>query len=123
MKASIDHFIKQMSTTAAEVTALVTSVSGLQSNLFGSTGGTSALGGILRAEALDARVTSANTVILMVKTSVLGGSVVTRQNPFTGGHLFFSGGAIAYCAVYNPNGELLRSGVIPSESKNEKPKF
>ena len=59
----------------------------------------------------------------MVKASVLGGSVVTRQNPFTGGHLYFSGGAIAYYIVYNPDGTILQSGVIPSESKNEKPKF
>ena len=34
-------------------------------------------------------------LILMVKNSVLGGSVVTRVNLFTGGHLFFTGGAIA----------------------------
>lgn len=123
MKASIDHFIKQMSTTVTQVTALATAVSSLQTSLFSATNGTSALAAILRAEALNAKVTSAKTVILMVKTSVLGGSVVTRQNPFTGGHLYFSGGAIAYYIVYNPDGTILQSGVIPSESKNEKPKF
>lgn len=123
MKASIDHFIKQMSTTVTETTALATAVSGLQTSLFSVTNGTSALAAILRAEALNAKVASPNTVILLVKTSVLGGSVVTRQNLFTGGHLFFNGGAIAYYIVYNPDGALLQSGVIPSESKNEKASF
>jgi hypothetical protein len=123
MKASIDHFIKQMSTTSTEVTALATAFSALQSGLFGVTNGTSALAAILRAEALNAKITSPETVVLVVKTSVLGGSVVTRQNLFTGGHLLFSGGAIAYYTVYNPDGTLLQSGVIPSESKNEKADF
>ena len=123
MKASLDHFIKQMSTTITEVATLATAVSGLQTSFFTVTNGTSALAAILRAEALNTKVNIEKTVILVVKTSVLGGSVVTRQNLFTGGHLYYSGGAIAYYAVYKPDGTLLLSGVLPSDSGHEKADF
>ena len=123
MKASLDHFIKQMSTTVTEVATLVTAVSGLQTSFFTVTNGTSALAAILRAEALNAKVNIGTTVILVVKTSVLGGSVVTRQNLFTGGHLYYSGGAIAYYMLYKPDGTLLLSGVLPSDSGHEKAGF
>ena len=123
MKASLDHFIKQMSTTSTGVTALATAVSGLQTSLFNVTNGTSALAAILRAEALSTKVNNGKTVILVAKTSVLGGSVITRQNLFTGGHLYYTGGAIVYYIVYKPDGTLLQSGVIPSESGHEKADF
>jgi hypothetical protein len=123
MKASLDHFIKQMSTTITEVATLATAVSGLQTSLFTVTNGTSALAAILRAEALNAKVNIDKTVILVVKTSVLDGSVVTRQNLFTGGHLYYSGGAIAYYFAYKPDGTLLLSGVLPSDSGHEKADF
>jgi hypothetical protein len=123
MKASLDHLIKQMSTTITEVATLATAVSGLQTSLFTVTNGTSALAAILRAESLSTKVNIDKTVILVVKTSVLGGSVVTRQNLFTGGHLFYSGGAIAYYTVYKPDGTLLLSGVLSSDSGHEKADF
>ncbi len=123
MKASLDHFIKQMSTTLTGVATLATSVSSLQASLFTVASGTSALAAILRAEALSTEVNIDKTVILMVKTSVLGGSVVTRLNLFTGGHLYYSGGAIVYYNVYKPDGTLLLSGVLSSDSGREKADF
>jgi len=87
------------------------------------TNGTSALAAILRAEALSTRINIDNPLILVVKTSVLGGNVVTRQNLFTGGHLYYSGGAIAYYFVYKADGSLLLSGVLPSASGIEKADF
>ncbi len=58
--------------------------------------------------------------ILLVETSVLGGSVVTRTNLFTGGHLLFTGGAIANFTLFDATGSIKASGVVVGSSKTDK---
>jgi hypothetical protein len=88
-----------------------------------SSGGTSSLTAILRAEQLIVQVKTTGAAVLSVKTSVLGGSVITRQNSFTGGHLLYTGGAIANYVVFDVSGKVAMSGVIVSDAASESAKY
>jgi hypothetical protein len=119
-KAVIDHLLKSIAVVYAVVSSASTSLGAVQNSLIAiSATGTSSLTAILRAEALLAKANSANVPILSIKTSVLGGAVVARQNLFTGGHLFYTGGAIANFALFDATGTLLHSGILVSDDKGK----
>jgi len=83
--------------------------------------GAAAITAILRAEKLMDQVKTADASILLVKTSVLGGSVVTRVNLFsTTSHLLYTGGAIVNYTLFDPNGKMIASGVVSGDTA-EKP--
>ena len=123
-KAVIDHLLKSISVVYAVVSSASTSLGAVQNSLIAvSATGTSSLTAILRAETLLAKINSANVPVLSIKTSVLGGAVVTRQNLFTGGHLFYTGGAIANFVLFDATGKLLNSGVLVSDDKGKNVKY
>ena len=116
-KADCDQFLKVMAAFIATTSTISTAFGTLQTALMKVTdSGAAALTAILRAEKLSAILNSSDAAILLVKTSVLGGSTITRTNLWTGGHLFFSGGAIANFTVFNRNGEVQASGVVVGDS-------
>ncbi len=123
-KAILDQFLKRITPVYTSVTAASTAFSGVQNSLVAvSSGGTSSLSAILRAEQLIAQVKTAGAAVLSVKTSVLGGSVVTRSNLFTGGHLLYTGGAIANYVVFDVSGKVVMSGLIVSDAASESVKY
>lgn len=123
-KAILDQFLKRVASVYTSVTAASTAFSGVQNSLVAiSTGGTSSLSAILRAEQVIAQVKTAGAAVLSVKTSVLGGSVVTRQNLFTGGHLLYTGGAIANYVVFDASGKVVQGGVIVSDAASQSAKY
>lgn len=106
------------------VSSASTSLGAVQNSLIAvSATGTSSLTAILRAEALLDKVKDPRVRILSIKTSVLGGAVVTRQNLFTGGHLFYTGGAIVNFVVFDATGTLLHSGVLVSDDRGKNVKY
>jgi hypothetical protein len=123
-KAVIDHLLKSIAVVYAVVSTASTSLGAVQNSLIAvSATGNSSLTAILRAETLLAKVNSASVLILSIKTSVLGGAVVARQNLFTGGHLFYTGGAIANFVLFNATGTLLHSGILVSDDKGKYVKY
>jgi hypothetical protein len=58
-----------------------------------------------------------------MKTSVLGGSVVTRVNLFTGGHLLYTGGAIVNYTLFDSTGKVTASGVVAGNTAEKKAGF
>jgi len=124
MKAERDQFLRELAGFASLTTATATAFGTLQTSLTTvSNTGSSAIMAVLRAENLAAKAKIANATILLVKTSVLGGSVVTRTNLFTGGHLLFTGGAIVNYTLFNWAGEVIASGVEIGESGEKKMKY
>jgi hypothetical protein len=124
LKAERDAFLKVLggfvtstSTTAAAFGTLQTALMAVSST------GAAALTTILRAEKLFSVVKQPNAAILLVKTSVLGGSVVTRTNLFTGGHLLFTGGAIVNFTLFDATGVVKASGVVVGDSGKIKEKY
>lgn len=124
-KAKCDQFLKELGQFTTSVAGMVTSLATLQTSLTAVTNtGSATFTAILRAERLLAKASSANAQVLMVKTSVLGGSVVTRQNLFTGGHLLYTGGAIASFTLFDAaSGKVLASGVVPANTGEKQRKF
>jgi hypothetical protein len=123
-KARIDHLLKSIALVSTVVSTASTSLGAVQSSLITvSATGTSPLTAIIRAEALLNKVTTTKAVILAVKTSVLGGAVVTRQNLFTGGHLFYTGGAIVNFTLFDVTGTILHSGVLVSDDSGKYVKY
>jgi hypothetical protein len=132
-KADCDQYLKVMASFVAGTATISAAFGVLQTALMKVTdSGAAALTSILRAEKLtamfklsvaDPKSPECAAVILLVKTSVLGGSVVTRTNWWTGGHLSFTGGAIANFTVFNLDGSVSASGVVVGESGKEKQKF
>jgi hypothetical protein len=123
-KAVIDHLLKSIAIVYTVVSSASTSLGAVQNSLIAvSATGTSSLTAILRAEALLDKVKDSNARILSIKTSVLGGAVVTRQNLFTGGHLFYTGGAIVNFVLFDASGTLLHSGVLVSDDKSKYVKY
>ena len=115
-KAVIDQLLKRIAIVYTAVSSASSGLSTVQSAIVSvSAGGTSSLTAILRAEALLSQVKATGAVVLSVKTSVLGGAVVTRQNLFTGGHLLYTGGAIVNFVLFDATGKLLHSGVLVSD--------
>lgn len=123
-KAILDQFLKRIASVYLSVTTASTAFGSVQNSLVAiSTSGTSSLSAILRAEQVMAQVKTTGAVVLSVKTSVLGGSVVTRQNEFTGGHLLYTGGAIANYVVFDASGRIVMSGVIVSDAASKSEKY
>jgi len=123
-KAVLDQFLKPVALVYTSVTTASTAFSSLQSSLDAvSTGGTSSLSGILRAEALLAQVKTAGAAVLSVKTSVLGGGVITRLNLFTGGHLLYTGGAIVNYVAFDASGKIVMSGVLVCDDASKSVKY
>ena len=123
-KAVVDQFLKRVALVYTSVSAASTAFSSVQSNLDAvSTGGISSLSAILRAEALLAQVKSVGATVLSVKTSVLGGGVVTRLNLFTGGHLLYTGGAIVNYMVFDVSGKIVMSGVLVCDDASKSVKY
>ncbi len=122
MKAERDAFLKILAGFVTSATTTATALSTLQAALTSvSSSGSVALTPILRAERLMSVLTgNTEASILLVKTSVLGGSVVTRTNLFTGGHLLFTGGAIANFTLFDAAGSIKVSGVVVGSSKTDK---
>jgi hypothetical protein len=84
--------LKELGLFVTSVSTMVTTFNALQASLMAGTNtGSATLTAILRAEKLMDKVKVDGATILLVKTSVLGGSVVTRLNLFTGGHLLHTG--------------------------------
>jgi hypothetical protein len=123
-KAVLDQFLKRVALVYTSVSGASTAFSSVQSNLDAvSTGGTSSLSAILRAEALLTQVRTAGATVLSVKTSVLGGGVVTRLNLFTGGHLLYTGGAIVNYVVFDASGKIVMSGVLVCDDASKYVKY
>jgi hypothetical protein len=124
-KADCDQFLRVMGSFVASTSTISTAFGTLQTALMKVTdSGAAALTGILRAEKLRGVFDKdKSSLILVVKTSVLGGSVVTRTNWWTGGHLLFTGGAIANFTVFNVDGSVAASGLVIGESGKVKDKF
>jgi hypothetical protein len=123
-KAQRDQFLKELATLVSSVTTMTTSFGTLQTSLTAVTNtGSATLTAILRAEKLMAKATTANASILLVKTSVLGGSVVTRTNLFTGGHLLYTGGAIVNFTLFDATGLVKASGVVVGDTETKKTDF
>jgi hypothetical protein len=112
-KSARDRFLRELSQFVTSVTNMVTSFGTIQSSLTTITNtGSATLTSILRAEKLMAKVGTANATILLVKTSVLAGSVVTRVNLFTGGHLLYTGGAIVTYTLFDATGKVIAGGML-----------
>ena len=123
-KAQRDQFLKELATLVSSVTTMMTSFGTLQTSLTAVTNtGSATLTAILRAEKLMAKATTANASILLVKTSVLGGSVVTRTNLFSGGHLRYTGGAIVNFTLFDATGLVKASGVVVGDTETKKTDF
>jgi hypothetical protein len=124
LKSRRDQFLKELGLFVTAVATMVTTVNTLQTSLLAVTNtGGATLTAILRAERLNTLVNTAGAVILMVKTSVLGGSVVTRVNLFTGGHLVYTGGAIVNYTLFDATGKVTAAGVVAGETAEKKAKF
>lgn len=123
-KAVIDQLLKRIAVVYTSVAAASTAFTAIQTALVSvSSNGTSSMTAILRAEALLDKVKGAGAVILSLKTSILGGAVVTRQNAFTGGHLNYTGGAIVTYVLFDANGNVLKSNVLVSEGDTKNVKY
>jgi hypothetical protein len=124
LKAERDQFLKVLGGFATSTTSVGTTFGTLQTALAAVTStGSAALTAILRAEKLMTVAKQQDAAILLVKTSVLGGSVVTRTNLFTGGHLLFTGGAIANFTLFDASGIIKASGVVVGESRKQEEKY
>jgi hypothetical protein len=119
LKSERDRFLKELTLFVTSVSTMVTVLSTLQTSLMTVTNtGTAALTGILRAEKLMAQVQMSGATILVLKTSVLGGSVVTRTNLLsTKSYLRYSGGAIVNYALFDSTGKVTASDVVVSDTK------
>ena len=83
----------------------------------------SALAALLRAEVLKGKIEAAQEFkILSVKTSVLGGSVVSRTGPLKGGHLMYTGGAIVTYMICDPDGSA-KAGLLIEETPMQEARF
>ena len=124
IKSHWEQFQKVMNGFLTSASAAETLFGTFQTSLMAVTNTESAaLTSVLRAESLKTIVETKDAVILQVKTSVLGGSVVTRQNLFTGGHLLFTGGAIANYTVFDADGVVKSSGVVVGETDSKSARF
>ncbi len=125
MKAERDAFLKVLAAFVPSASTATSAFGDLRNALMAvSSTGSASLTAILRAEKLMSVAEEKDAAILLVKTSVLGGSVVTRTNLFTGGHLLFTGGAIANYTLFDAaTGAVKTSGVVVGESKECKMKY
>jgi hypothetical protein len=123
-KSQRDQFLRELGQFVTSVGNMVASFGALQTSLTAVTNtGSATLASILRAEKLMRKATAAGATILLVKTSVLGGSVVTRVNLFTGGHLLYTGGAIVNYTLFDATGKVTASGVVIGNTGSKKDGF
>jgi hypothetical protein len=124
LKSVRDQFLKELGLFVTSISTMVTTFNTLQASLMVVTNtGSATLTAILRAEKLMDKVKARDATILLVKTSVLGGSVVTRVNLFTGGHLLYTGGAIVNYTMFDATGRVLGSGVVAGDTAEKIAKF
>jgi hypothetical protein len=124
LKSVRDQFLKELGLFVTSVSTMVTTFNALQASLMAVTNtGSATLTAILRAEKLMNKVKADGATILLVKTSVLGGSVVTRVNLFTGGHLLYTGGAIANYTMFDSTGKVTGSGLVAGNTAEKKAKL
>ena len=118
LKAERDRFLKELGLFVTSVSTMVTTLNTLQTALMTvSSSGTAALTGILRAENLMAQVQTPGASVLLLKTSVLGGSVVTRTKLLsTKSFLRYTGGAIVNYTLFDSSGMVTASGVVVSQT-------
>jgi len=123
LKSQRDQFLKELGLFVTSVSTMVATLNTLQTSLLAVTNtGSATITAILRAEKLMDKVKDGAT-ILLIKTSVLGGSVVTRVNLFTGGHLLYTGGAIVNYTVFDSTGKVTASGVVVGNTAEKKAEF
>jgi hypothetical protein len=123
LKSRRDQFLKELGLFVTSVSTMVTTFNALQTSLMAVTNtGSASLTAILRAEKLLEKVKIDGASILLVKTSVLGGSVITRVNLLTGGHLLYTGGAIVNYTVFDSTGKVTASGVVVGDTLEKKGK-
>lgn len=124
LKSRRDQFLKELGLFVASISTMVTTFNTLQASLMAVTNtGSATLTAILRAEKLMDKVKTNGATILLVKTSVLGGSVVTRVNLFTGGHLLYTGGAIVNYTMFDSTGKVTGSGVVAGNTAEKRDDF
>jgi hypothetical protein len=124
LKSRRDQFLKELGLFVTSVSTMVTTFNTLQASLMAVTNtGSATLTAILRAEKLMDKVKVNGATILLVKTSVLGGSVVTRVNLFTGGHLLYTGGAIVNYTMFDSTGRVTASGVVAGNTAEKRDEF
>jgi hypothetical protein len=124
LKAARDQFLKVLAGFVVSIAATATAFGTLQTALSTVTNtGSVTLTAILRAEKLMTIAKQTDVRILLVKTSVLGGSIVARTNSFTGGHLLFTGGAIANFTLFDATGAVKSSGVVVGESRKQEERY
>jgi len=125
LKAERDQFLKELAAFVALAAGAAAAFATVQAALASiSATATAAMTAVLRAEKLATVAKTAKASILLLRTSVLAGSVVTRTNLFTGGHLSFTGGAIANFTQFDAaTGAVLASGVEVAAGAGEKQDF
>jgi len=124
LKSHRDQFLKELGLFVTTISAMVSTFNTFQTSLMAVTNtGSAAITAILRAEKLMEQVETAGASILLVKTSVLGGSVVTRLNMFSGGHLLYTGGAVVNYTLFEANGRVIASGVVSGDTAEKKDSF
>jgi hypothetical protein len=124
LKSQRDQFLKRLNLFVTSVSTTVATFNTLQTSLLAVTNtGSATLTAILRAEKLMDKVKTPGTTVLLLKTSVLGGSVVTRVNLFTGGHLLYTGGAIVNYTLFDSTGKVTASGVVTGNTAAKKADF
>ena len=126
MKGERDQRIKDLLPLTSVGTTLASAMSSVQTALVGFSATTGAPNGaaLLRAERVLrlARATPGG-LFLAVKCTALGGSVVTRVNLFTGGHLLYTGGAIASYTLFDLDGHVLAAGLVPGDGMAERAQY
>ena len=116
-KAKMDQFLKSLVSFQAGLSTFSNSVGSFTSALLKvSDTGTASFAPFLRAENLAFAFEGQKVALLFLKTSVLGGSVVTRFNLFRRRQVY-KGGAIAYYSIFTTDGVVYASGIVEGETK------
>lgn len=124
LKGERDRTITRLTAIGGAITGVATSVGAVQSALLGiSNAGGAASATLLGAERLLEEARTDHGVFLSLNDAVLGGSVVTRVNLFTGGHLVYTGGAIASYVLFGLDGRVLATGVETGTGGTQKADF
>jgi hypothetical protein len=125
LKGERDRTISGLTTIGGAITGVATSVGAAQSALLSisNTGGAASATLLSAERLLEKARAQGGGVFLSLNDAVLGGSVVTRVNLFTGGHLVYTGGAIASYALFGLDGKVLATGVETGAGGAEKADF
>jgi hypothetical protein len=114
LKAEREAVLASLKTTADAIGTTVQAVATFESGLAGTASiATPGYAPLMRAERLAVAMAQHGGLFLVVKNHVLTGSVVTRVHPITGGHLLYTGGAIASFTLFDAaSARVVKSGVI-----------